>query len=245
MYEPFTWNAYAECLDAALASGYKCVSFAGLTDKSRLPDYRFVLLRHDVDYDPNHVPPICRLEAERGIQGTYCFQADSPFYRIESEETLGVVREVLSCGHWLGLHFDANRIYDDSEVVRRVEQAAREIEGRCGSPVSAVSFHMPTYRNVGHLELENGRVNTYSALFFNEVTYISDSNQNVRVKGILELFREGVVSRVQLLTHPIWWREKYTPFFAKIEELAAKLRIPISDILTAEQLALINGKSGG
>ncbi|HUQ32922.1 MAG TPA: hypothetical protein VM095_12455, partial [Pyrinomonadaceae bacterium] len=45
--------------------------------------------------------------------------------------------------------------------------------------------------------------------------------------------------RIQLLTHPIWWRETYTPLYTKIEELAVKLGITVDDILTGDQRALI------
>jgi len=240
MCEPFTWNAYKLYLDTALESGYRFISFAGLTSKSQLPDYRFVLLRHDIDYDPIHALTICRLESERGIQATYCFQCDSPFYQLKSKQTVSVISEVLGRGHWLGLHLDVNKIREDSEVVSYVEKVANEFEVKCDASVTAVSFHMPTYRPVGHLELANGRINTYSRLFFEAIDYLSDSNQNLHGKDILRIFREGRLTRLHLLIHPIWWREKYTPLYTKMKELAAELNMSVEDILTREQLTLIN-----
>jgi hypothetical protein len=236
--EPFTWKAYDLCLSAALEAGYRFTNFASLAGNASLPDEPFVLLRHDIDYDPVWVPPISTLEATKGIQSTYFFQTDSPFYQLENSETLAVIQQALQQGHGLGLHFDANQIEDDKQIIERVDEAARELESRFQTSIPAVSFHMPGYRNIKHLRLKNNRINTYGPLFFENIEYVSDSNQNWRGKDILQIFRERRSERIQLLTHPIWWRESYKPFHAKIEELAAKLDIRVDDILTSEQRAL-------
>lgn len=236
--EPFTWKAYRLCLSAALDSGFDFVSFSCLAGDGTLPSEPFVLLRHDVDYDPSWVLPISTLEAKIGIQSTYFFQKDSPFYRFDGSETESVVQQILAQGHWLGLHFDANQIDEDAKIVERVEETARDMEKRFQTSIAAASFHMPGYRNIKQLRLKNGRVNTYSQVFFENIEYVSDSNQNWRGKDILRIFREKQSLRIQLLTHPIWWRETYKPLYTKIEELAAKLGISVDDILTDEQRAL-------
>jgi hypothetical protein len=235
MDEPFTWRYYEGCLDAALGSGYTFIGFAELTDVSRLPEYPFILLRHDIDYDPEHARPLAELEARRGIQATYFLQADSRFYDVESAGVATMVHDILNRGHWLGLHFDANGIPDDDAVVERVDEVALRLETRFGSRVTAVSFHMPTYRPIGHLTLKCRRVNTYEALFFHAMEYASDSNQDFRGKDVMRILREGSIRRLQLLIHPVWWRQGYTPLATKMEELAEKLGVMLDEILTAEQ----------
>ncbi len=238
--DPFTWGMYELYLKTALASGYRFISFAELYDRASFPSFRFILLRHDIDYDPVWALSIGRLEAMHGVRSTYFFQTDSLFYRVESPETISIVTELLNKGHWLGLHFDATRIPEDNDVVEQVDRMADELQGRFGSAVAAVSFHMPTYRPVKHLKLRNNRINTYGPLFFEKIEYMSDSNQDWRGKDVLHALGEGLIRRIQLLTHPIWWRERYQPLSAKIEELGAKLGISVDEILTPEQRALIN-----
>jgi len=238
---PFTWETYNLYLDAALASGYRFIGFDRMAGNALLPEGPFILLRHDIDYDPSWVFPVSRLEVKKGIQATYFFQTDSKFYRCHSPETRVAIEEVLAQGHWLGLHFDANAIEDDEKILDLVEEAAAELETRFATSIAAVSFHMPTRRPVQHLRLKNNRINTYSPLFFESIEYVSDSNQDWRGKDLLQLVRDGHCRRIQLLIHPIWWRETHTPFHVKIAELAAKLGIPVEDIVTAEQLALLRG----
>jgi hypothetical protein len=241
-YEPFTWDAYILYLNAAIESCYRFIGFDVISENFSLPDYHFVLLRHDVDYDPTWVLPISRIEAERGLQATYCFQIDSQFYRFESNETQSVIQEVINCGHYLGLHFDARQIADDKKITDMVEQFSGELEMRFKRSVSAVSFHMPTYRHVQHLKLNNNRVNTSSSLFFEKIEYVSDSNMDWRGKDILKIFYEKRFRRMQVLIHPFWWRKSYQSLSSKIEELASKLGISSDEILTKEQIMLIENK---
>jgi hypothetical protein len=237
--EPFTRRTYGVYLDGALESGYRFIGFADVakTPPSAEP---FVLLRHDIDFDPTCVPPIGRIEAERGIRATYFFQTDSPLYQFKSQETRLAIESILEQGHHLGLHFDANRIADDAEVVAEVERLAASLEADFQTPIAAVSFHMPTYRPIKHLTLAAGRMNTYSPMFFETIEYVSDSNQHWRGKDILKIFQERSFRRIQLLTHPFWWREAYSPLDEKIQALASKLGIPAERIFTPEQLLLLD-----
>ncbi|UVT16831.1 MAG: hypothetical protein H8K04_04555 [Nitrospira sp.] len=237
--EPFTWKMYEVYLHAAIKSGYRFLGFDALADESVLPDAPFILLRHDIDYDPDWTLAISKIEAENHVRATYFFQADSPFYNLDSAGTILVIEELLRQGHWLGVHFDANRLNDDTEITEEVERAAVRFEVRFGVRLDAASFHMPTYRPVKHLRLKNKRVNTYSSLFFDRITYFSDSNQDWRGKDILRTLQEKLYARIQFLVHPIWWRETYSPFHVKLAELAMKLHIPVDAILTREQRDLL------
>lgn len=237
--QPFTWKTYELYLRVARESGYQFLGFDTLKGNVILPAYPFILLRHDIDYDPVWALPISKIEAENHIRATYFFQVDSPFYKLECAETISVVEEILGQGHWLGVHFDANRLKDDRQVTEEVERTAAIFETRFGVRTPAVSFHMPTYRPVKHLCLTSNRINTYSSVFFESIAYFSDSNQDWRGKDILKALREQQYGRIQLLIHPIWWREVYSPFSAKLDELARKLNISLESILTREQQELL------
>ena len=89
--KPFTRSAYAGYLEQALGAGYVFESFAVVQDPEGLPPHRFILLRHDIDYDPAAVPPIRRLESERGVRATYFFQRRCPFYSLDDPTARQVV----------------------------------------------------------------------------------------------------------------------------------------------------------
>ena len=91
MLQPFTWDYYDACLAAAIASTYRFIGFAGLAD-GRFPDEPFILLRHDVDYDPEHAERLAAREARHGVQATYFFQTDSRFYDLSSPRVETAVR---------------------------------------------------------------------------------------------------------------------------------------------------------
>jgi hypothetical protein len=142
------------------------------------------------------------------------------------------------------LHFDATALADDAVVVDAVEHAATKLERTFGVIVPAVSFHMPTRRPVSHLLLGGGRINTYGPRFFQELEYVSDSNQDWRGKDLGRVLTEQHPRALQVLTHPIWWRERYTPFEAVLRELAGRLGLDLErDILTTEQRVLL-GRAG-
>lgn len=238
--QPFTWKAYEFCLRTALDAGYRFLGFDSIQESSAMPGYPFILLRHDIDYDPNWALPISNIEADNQIRATYFFQVDSPFYKVDSAETTSIIEQILRQKHWLGVHFDANQIKDDAEVIERLERTASLFEARFSTNIAAASFHMPTYRPVKHLNLKNHRINTYSPLFFEQIHYFSDSNQDWRGNDIIRTLQQKELTRIQLLVHPIWWRETYSPFHTKLEELAGRLNIPIESILTREQRDLLS-----
>lgn len=236
MSEPFSWGQYAGYLDLAGECGYR---FAGF-DEVETSRGRVIYLRHDIDFALRWVPPMAELEHEHGVRSTYCFLLDSQNYASETAEFDATVARTLELGHWLGLHFDATGIADDDVVVERVVSAAAALERRFGTELTAVSFHMPTRRPVTQIELPAPLVNTYGPRFFTEIGYASDSNQHWRGTDFEQMLRSGEHERIQLLIHPMWWRADYMPMLAKLEELAAEIGMPIGDLLTDEQQALID-----
>lgn len=232
--EPFTLARYSEHLAQALESGYR---FLGFEDLDGEPP--FVVLRHDIDYSPRRALPVAEIERQLGVSATYCFHVTCPWYSVEVEPHRAFVEAVLEAGHWLGLHFDASEISSDADVVTGVERDARRLEALFGHAVTAVSFHMPGRRTVGGIELPDGLVNVYGPRFFEEIAYVSDSNQDWRGTDVEALFAGRAVNRLQLLTHPFWWRESYGTIGEKLEELAAELGVAVEEIATWEQVELI------
>jgi hypothetical protein len=233
--EPFTWAAYEAYLELAIEIGYTFMPFTIPT--GRLPE-RAIFLRHDIDFAMQWLPRMAAIEQSLGVGATYCVQPDSRNYSIDAADTGDVIRDVLERGHWLGLHFDATGIDSDDEVVERVTREAEALSLHFQTDVEAVSFHMPGRRDVGHLVLPPPLINTYAPQFFEEIAYVSDSNQDWRGQDLVKLLRDGSHDHVQILIHPMWWRETYSPMMAKLRELANNLGVDLNDLITPEQRAL-------
>lgn len=233
--EPFTLERYRTYLDAALGAGYRFARFDELDTPPPL-----VLLRHDVDYSPRHAVEMARLERAAGVTATYCVHSACPWYDAGHAPHAEAIAAVLEQGHALGLHFDASETESDEEVVEGVLADAARLESLFGARVSAVSFHMPGRRAVTHVELPEPLVNTYGPRFFDEIAYLSDSNQDWRGNDDpAALFASRFAERVQLLIHPFWWRTSYGTIGGKLSELAAELGVPLERIATHEQMELI------
>ena len=233
--EPFTLDRYESYLRAGLDAGYRFVRFDDLDSAPQL-----VVLRHDVDYSPPHAVEMARRERAAGVMATYCVHAECPWYDASRPPHRGAIETVLGQGHALGLHFDASDIEDDGAVVSGVVAEAERLESLFGTTVTAVSFHMPGRRPVGHIELPAPLLNTYAPRFFDELAYVSDSNQDWRGNDDpAALLGARFAERVQMLVHPFWWRDRYGTIGDKLSELAASLSVPVEQIATCEQMELI------
>lgn len=201
-----------------------------------LPE-RALLLRHDIDDRPKWIEPMARVEAEVGAVSTYCLQVRSRFYALDDEADRAV-RTLLACGHELGLHFDSSEMASDDEVIEGVAREARILEERYETPIRVVSFHMPGVRPVGHLELGDGRINTYAPRFFTEIGYLSDSNQSFRGKDPEAELRAA--GRLQFLTHPTLWSGRRLREI--LEEQALRLGTTVDELATADQKAALEAQ---
>ncbi|MEA2358149.1 MAG: hypothetical protein QOI62_1409 [Solirubrobacteraceae bacterium] len=238
--EPFTWGQYSEYLRLALSNGYRFGPLDGSTSDRGDANEQVVYLRHDVDFSLRWVLPMAELEAEHGVRATYCFLLDSPYYPSESSAFDETVQAILEMGHWLGLHFDATPFSSDDEVARRVADAAEALGQRFATDVVSVSFHWPGRRPVSQIVLPGGLVNTYGPRFFSEIGYASDSNQDWRGTDLAEVLTSRRHARLQLLIHPVWWRDTYSPILDKLTELAEELGMGLDEVMTVEQRALID-----
>lgn len=107
-----------------------------------------VTWRHDVDQSPNAALAMARFEASLGVKATFYVMARSPFYNPFSHHTRGVIREIATLGHRLGVHCDLNapRGYEGSPseatyFVRREHEFLRAVTRL---PFTRrVSFHRP------------------------------------------------------------------------------------------------------
>lgn len=174
-------------------------------DEIESVDKPSIFLRHDVDLSLHSAQTMAQLEHSIGICSTYYLRLNGSYYNIFSNEGYAIVREILTLGHQIGLHFDTG-FYDEmgidfEEGIKRDRQL---IEICFNTTIHSVSQHRPFSlgQAEGHLFERLGLLFTYQKNLMNKFKYISDSGQR---------WREGDLSQhldksyLQVLVHPIWW----------------------------------------
>lgn len=208
----FSLNLYREILANGLEAGFQFLSydpeFFGSTNGPEC------LLRHDIDADMIAALKMAEVEADLGVAATYFFMIRSPIYNLFGRENNEIAQQILSLGHYIGLHYDqgydALRTLSPDETAENIEREAEWMESEFGSQVKAVSFHQP-----GAVVLEGGistgkRINTYDKQALADYIYFSDSNRQFALvkpdaTGYSTALKDQAPKNVQLLIHPMWW----------------------------------------
>jgi peptidoglycan/xylan/chitin deacetylase (PgdA/CDA1 family) len=194
----FTYDAYREFLDRLRRGGYAFGTYA-----EPVPE-RTVVLRHDVDWSPERARQMARIEAERGVSATYFFLVGSPLYNVRARRVREVLETIESLGHRVGVHFSTHEFWADdpgeSDLGARVREEQRVLSTAVDDVADAVSFHIPPDWVLG-VDYE-GFTNAYAPQFFEEITYVADSNQRWRGEPPLV---DVDPDRVQVLVHPGLW----------------------------------------
>lgn len=189
----------------ALSSGYHIAPFSLPPSKTE----RRIYLRHDVDYSLEMALRLAEVNAELGVQGTFCVLLRSQIYNLLSDRSLSVLEKMATLGQNLGLHGSVSPTQpDDGAVESRIRADFECVRYNC-SVVSAVcSWHNPTpevlERHLGSPTV-GGLVNAYSASFVREIPYYSDSNMRHSVEDFMRLVGDGGSPSMQLLLHPLNW----------------------------------------
>ena len=230
MRSDFTYQAYADLLDAGLDAGYEFVTVREYLGSDSLPE-RFLVLRHDVDRKPWNSLQMARIEAVRGVSSTYYVRAIDKTFKPD------LLTELEELGHEVGYHYEGMDTADgDVEAAhedfqRNLKRFRRlcDVDTICmhGNPLSA--------HDNRDMWVEGGRDyadydllgEAYLSMDFEDVTYFSDTGRTwrdgaLKVKDhtmgegdksvqvdttweLVELLREGELDRACLLTHPNRW----------------------------------------
>ena len=212
----FTVRAYVSMLEYARGN----YAFSSYTDREQAPH---VLWRHDVDFSINRALCLARLESERDLQATYFVGLGLPGYNPMEPRTRRLVREILSLGHRLGLHFDISGYdlgpWQKAEIEAAIAKEADWLGTLAGTAPDAVSFHNPTPELIEAFPEDEiaGLVNAYSSRLREGYLYCSDSNGYWRHRSIPEVLESGESDRLHILTHPAWWTEEPMPPRSRVE----------------------------
>lgn len=230
---PFSYTHYHHLAGGLRRAGY---TFASFDDVDGLLDNRpFVLMRHDIDYDLEAALRLAELEAEIGVAATYFFMVRTEHYNLFSARGDAIVRRISNLGHHIGVHVDCvayPSLGTIEDITKIVQQEGKMIANWFDVPVKTVSFHRPHPSLVDAPQKFFGDVrNAYHTSLVNGIAkYYSDSRGEWGHGYPLDsdAFKSG--KPLQILTHPIWWRQACTaPFETMMRWLSDKdLRLKAS-----------------
>lgn len=197
----FSYQSYRTLLQGLLYNNYS-IRLIGTTDSSTEKN---LYLRHDVDTDYLGVLPLARIEFELGMKSTWYFLPDCPVYNLCSKQIKQIITELHTMGHQVGLHIDATRYTNQTEMIASVNEYYVFFSKFL--PISkTLSFHKPAPWLLNDVFIPEW-VNAYQKEFYSNVVYVSDSNRR-------EFWNEDRLSMaikdqrsLTLLTHPLWWKE--------------------------------------
>ncbi len=217
-FEEFTVEGYKELIRKAMRG--RVFEPFGTTEEQA-----HVLWRHDVDMSVHRAARLAEVEAGFNVRATYFIQFTSEFYNVFENTIRQKIDEILSHGHWIGLHFDFSMVKPDDtrEVVfEKMEFEKSILEKLFGTKVKCMSFHNPEMNNALSYDDDEicGMVNTYGRSIKEKYVYGSDSNGLWRHTPIGELADNTDNKYLHLLTHPVWWQEEPMAPRSKIDRSA-------------------------
>jgi hypothetical protein len=213
---------YEGFLGRAKARGFSFVRFRDFAPGApALPD-RYIALRHDIDFAPEHSLAMAELEHAAGVASTYFVLVDGHFYDALHPEVVRQLRRIRSLGHEIGLHFAvSSAVCDDigEEVAFRMEV----LSSIAGTRVVSFSQHDPVNAGFVTVKLPAGHhpcVDVSEVIRGHGLTYVSDSAMMWRRHTFDTALDEG--RNLCLLAHPHSWLHPQDDYIAMIREFEAR-----------------------
>ncbi|GGI80017.1 hypothetical protein [Legionella impletisoli] len=212
-YDPkeFTIECYIELLKRAVNK----FRFLEYSEWDKCNNENVVFWRHDIDFSLEKAVEMAKIEHENCIKATYFLLLHSNYYNLFDRNSLGLVREILSYGHSIGLHFDCNyyKIQSILELIDWLTFEKNILQKLFNYSIEVFSFHNPSSLTMAFSEnTYAGMINTYSKHFKTKVNYCSDSNGFWRFRSLDDVLNDDSINQLQVLTHPVWWTtELYMP----------------------------------
>lgn len=207
----FTQVDYRRMLAALAEGGYDFVRFPQTPDRLAA-GAPFVLLRHDIDFDLAAAVTMAQAEAEMGIVSTYFVMVRTELYNVFSQAGSGHVRKFLELGHDIGLHFDCAAYPADMDTTALAVACGQEchlLESWFDCTIETVSIHRPQpHVLTGDPALTAPRPHTYMDFYTKSMHYVADSRGIWRFGHPLDQAAFAQRRPMQILVHPIWWRDE-------------------------------------
>ena len=188
------------------------------------------LIRHDVDFDLKLALDLAIFENKLGIKSTYFILTTCESYNILCEKNKKILKQIISLGHEVGLHFDPT-LYEN-DLSNAVEKECFILALATKVEVKSISLHNPSVH--GKYPMFKGLVNAYDNKLFSDNNYISDSCFDFRGKEPFKFIENVKDNMIQILLHPLhfsiegWGYDDifYMSMKRHIESIKTNLMIP-------------------
>lgn len=227
----YTYSSYQNLMESLKQNGYKPIRFCDVSENIEFQ----AIIRHDVDIDLQEAVKLARLEYENSIKSTYFVLLTSEYYNLLARHNIESAKEILSFGHEIGLHFDITcyneKLPFEKIVWGGVKKETDILSRALDIKVKSVSWHIPRKNLLGaHLDCmdELGLFNAYDPYFYSGYKYVSDSMMRWR-EPVEEYIQNKKYKKLQILTHPIWYRDLQNKTDEEILDLNKEKRIEMID----------------
>lgn len=202
----FTYESYQGLLQLLRDHNYEIATYHNWEQSKKC-----VILRHDIDNDIEKSLQLAKVENSCGVKSTYFVLVTSDFYNVFSKQSAEMLREIMSLGHEIGLHFDEVQYPElagnGEKISEKISQEARLLRCVTGIPVTIVSMHRPSKEILSaDLHIPN-MINSYGKVFFDDFKYLSDSRRRWR-EPVEQIIQSEQYERLHILTHAFWYAEQ-------------------------------------
>jgi hypothetical protein len=235
-FSDFVYEEYRQLLKLAK----KNYTFRGYTDFQK--NEKFVIWRHDIDFNPEYAVKLAEIEANENVRATYFILLHSNLYNLLSVDNKNYIIQIMNYGHTIGLHFDSSyyNIINENDLENYLLFEKNILEKTFGQTIDSFSFHINTdFTMQCEAWQYAGLINTYSTYFKKEVGYCSDSYGYWKFRRLKDVLTEATDERLHILTHPEWWQETAKSPKQRLTDCvnlqAAKMLQGDSEVLKARQ----------
>ena len=198
----FTYDGYIALLEY-IQKKYEIISF----DQINANKNPYIILRHDVDASLSDALKMAELETEMNITSTYFFLFSCRYYNLLEKDAFQTITKISDLGHEIGLHYDVS-VYDlyPIKTNETLENEIMLLQGLLNKQVKSISMHNPsiTAKDDPFKSLPN-YINAYDYNLFD--LYVSESCRVWHINDLKKLLSYKY-DKIQLVIHPLLWREK-------------------------------------
>ena len=171
----FTLRKYRDLVQAFVESGYQIMTVRENLETA--PAGKILILRHDVDEQPQNALKMAEAEKELGVLATYYFR------RVPKSDHPDVIRRIAAMGHEIGYHYE-DLTLSEGDLSTAITSFSRNLEYfRKYYPVKTACMHGSSSSRYDNREIWNqvrledfGLIGEpYLSFDFNRVYYLTDT----------------------------------------------------------------------
>jgi len=154
---------------------------------------------------------MAKLEKEHGLRATYFILLHSSYYNALSKSNTKIIKEISDLGHEIVLHYDTDFLYaDKKKIILQIQRESQILSDLIGKQITSVAQHNTSISKdldfKSNLKNE-GFIDSRDPEILKQTKYISDSGRYWREGCMCKHINKH--EKLQILTHPIWWVNKF------------------------------------